>query len=95
MIYVAYYSADYEFTEIVHVSESLQNCVDALNKVPNFPYLGDYVTIDVWENEKIIAKSSTFGHRDVWDEESQQYNEIPVTFEEVMKNMKEVKNEHL
>lgn len=69
MIYVASYSADYEFTEIAHVSESLQNCVDALNKVPNFPYLGDHVTIDVWENEKIIAKSSTFGHRDVWDDE--------------------------
>ena len=46
MIYVASYSADYEFTEIVHVSESLQNCVDVLNKVPNFPYLDDYVTID-------------------------------------------------
>lgn len=56
MIYVAYYSADYEFTEIVHVSESLQNCVDALNKVPNFPYLGDHVTIDVWENEKNHCK---------------------------------------
>lgn len=51
--------------------------------------------IDVWENEKLIAKSSTFGHRDVWDDESLQYNEIPVTFEEVMKNMKEVKDEHL
>ena len=75
MIYVAYYSADYEFTEIVHVSESLQNCVDALNKVPNFPYLGDHITIDVW------------------DEDFQNYNEIPVTFEEVMKNMKEVKDE--
>lgn len=56
MIYVASYSADYEFTEIAHVSESLQNCVDALNKVPNFPYLGDHVTIDVWENEKSLQK---------------------------------------
>ena len=45
--------------------------------------------------KKIIAKSSTFGHRDVWDEDFQNYNEIPVTFEEVMKNMKEVKDEHL
>ncbi|ADJ55418.1 hypothetical protein RB16p114 [Escherichia phage RB16] len=90
MIYVSSYSADYEFTEIVHVSESLQNCIDALNKVDNFPYLGDNITIDVWENEKRIAKSSTYGYRDVWDEESQQYKEIPVTFEEIMANMRQV-----
>ncbi|AGJ71527.1 hypothetical protein Lw1_gp119 [Escherichia phage Lw1] len=90
MIYVLARHGDYDFGEVIQVSESLQTCVDAINKHPSFPYVGDRIEVTVWENDKKIAVSKIKGHREEWDDGDRDPKEIPVTFEEIMSNMVKV-----
>lgn len=90
MIYVLARHGDYDFGEVIQVSESLQTCVDAINNHPSFPYVGDRIEVTVWENDKKIAVSKIEGNREEWDDGCDP-KEIPVTFEEIMSNMVEVK----
>ena len=86
MIHVISIHSDYYSGTVVMASESLQPCIDAVNKLEEFPYLGDRVVVSVYDNNKLIAKSETYGTREVWDDEMN--DEIfPVTFEEIMSNM--------
>lgn len=98
MIFVGERLLDYEPGEIICVSESLQVCIDAVNNHDCFSYLGsiDNIRFSVWDNSKLISYSEL--DRTRW--EARNINQItfspyPITFEEVMKNMKEVKYEHL
>lgn len=90
MIYVLARHGDYDFGEVIQVSESLQTCVDTINKHPSFPYLGDRVEVTAWDNDKKVAVSKTFGNREVWSDDMDWYEEKPVTFEEIMGNMEAV-----
>lgn len=89
MIYVLSRHGDYDFGEVIQVSESLQTCVDVINKHPSFPYLGDRIEVTVWENDKMIAVSKIDGYREEWDDGCEP-KEFPVTFEEIMSNMRQV-----
>lgn len=89
MIYVLARHGDYDFGEVIQVSESLQTCVDAINNHPSFPYVGDRIEVTVWENDKKIAVSKNKGNREEWDDDRDP-KEIPVTFEEIMSNMVKV-----
>lgn len=90
MIYVLARHGDYDFGEVIQVSESLQTCVDVINKHPSFPYIGDRIEVTVWENDKKIAVSENKGNREEWDDDERVPKEIPVTFEEIMSNMVKV-----
>lgn len=88
---------DYYGGEILCVSDSLQQCVDAANNHSSFPYLSDYLHVSKWEN----GKRKYFGHvsgrredADFCDRDGiENYINIPVTFEELLDCMKECKDE--
>lgn len=90
MIYVLARHGDYDFGEVVHVSESLLTCVDIINKHPSFPYIGDRIEVTVWENDKKVAVSKIKGNREEWSDDLDFYEEKLVTFEEIMSNMVQI-----
>lgn len=87
MIYVLSRHSDYDYGEVVHVSESLLTCINVINNNPSFPCLGDRLEFAVWDNDKKIATSTIPGYR---VSESDDVVDLPVTYIEVIDNMKPV-----
>lgn len=91
VVYVIIKEYDYSNSDILKVSSSLQECVDAVNKAQEFPYMGDRVIVQAWRLGTLVATSETFGNRDVWNDDLDLYQEHPFTLDEFTNNMKEAK----
>lgn len=90
MIHVISIHSDYYSGTVIMASESLQPCIDAVNNLQEFPYLGDRIEVAVYDNNKLVAKSETYGTREIWDDNCD-FEIFPVTFEEIMDKMEPVK----
>lgn len=87
MIFTIQLEFDYEPSDLLLASESLQTCIDAVNNHQNNPYIADDLRFQIWDNDKLQAYSVIAGRRgNGYGSISGDY--IPVTYEEVMKNMK-------
>lgn len=89
MIYTLEKEYDYHGCQLIVATDSLNLCVDAANAMETFPYCGDYLVFRTWKDDKCFAVSTIPGQRHDYRSDV----ENPVTFEEVMKNMKLVQNE--
>lgn len=89
MIHVISVHSDYYSGTVVMASESLQVCIDAVNNLKQFPYLGDRIEVAVYDNNKLVAKSETYGTRETCDDRCE-FETFPVTFEEIMGKMEPV-----
>lgn len=85
MIFTIQLEFDYEPSDLLLASESLQTCIDAVNNHQEDSYISDSLRFTAWNNDKMQAYSVITGHRGNGYGTSGDFN--PVTYEEVMKNM--------
>ena len=90
MIYAIEHGSEYYPSELIMVSDTLQICVDAVNNHENYPYMGDFIIVSVWEDNKKIAISETKGNREVelWDDATVEFITTPLTVEEIKEHWK-------
>ncbi|QJI10892.1 hypothetical protein GuL6_123 [Buttiauxella phage vB_ButM_GuL6] len=86
MIYTVEGLIDCEPGRLICASDTIMDCINAVNNDSYFPYVADEIEFTAWENGKKVAAVQVTGNRTGWNHDGIE----PVTYEEIVGGMVKV-----
>lgn len=90
MIYTVERLNDYEHGNLICASDTIMDCIEAVNNYETFPYVADGLEFIAWKDGKKVAVASLVGNRVGDTIGANGYEPNPVTYEEVIGKMEAV-----